>query len=101
MTSAGRWSCSIVAGHRHRLAGAGGAEQGLEALAGEDALGELLDRLGLVGRGAVDGVEAEVRHPVESRWGARRHRRRGASRPLQPNDVRRDPPAWTCHAYRT
>jgi hypothetical protein len=50
------------AGHRHRLAGARCAEQRLEALALAHALGEGLDRLGLVGRRREHRVELEVGH---------------------------------------
>ncbi len=48
--------------HRHRLAGAGGAEQRLEALAGDDALRHRLDRPRLVCGGREDAVELEGRH---------------------------------------
>jgi hypothetical protein len=50
------------AGHRHRLAGAGGAEQGDEALAGAHALGDAVDRLRLVGGGGEDRIEAKLGH---------------------------------------
>ena len=50
------------AGHRHRLAGAGRAEQRLEALARPHALGQRLDRLRLVGGRREDGVELEGGH---------------------------------------
>jgi hypothetical protein len=49
-------------GHRHRLARARGAEQGEEALAGEDALRQAVDGLRLVRRGGEHGVELERRH---------------------------------------
>ena len=48
--------------HRHRLARARGAEQRREAITAIDALGELRDRLRLIGGGAVDAVELERRH---------------------------------------
>ena len=48
--------------HRHRLARAGGAEQGDEALAGVDALGDAVDRLGLIGGGGEDGIQAKFGH---------------------------------------
>jgi hypothetical protein len=50
------------AGHREGLAGAGGAEQGLEVLAGRNALGEPLDRLRLVGGWGIGGIELEAGH---------------------------------------
>ena len=62
ITSAGRWTAAIVAGHREGLAGPGGAEQGLEALAGLEALGEPGDRLRLVGGRRVGGVQLEIGH---------------------------------------
>jgi hypothetical protein len=49
-------------GHRHRLAGARGAQEGRETLAGADALGDLVDRLGLIGGRGERGVEAELGH---------------------------------------
>ena len=49
--------------HRERLAGAGGAEQRLEALARAEALGQSLYRLRLVGGRRVGGVELEIGHP--------------------------------------
>ena len=48
--------------HRHRLAGAGGAQQRHPARAGLDALDDAVDRLRLIGGGRVDGVELEGRH---------------------------------------
>jgi hypothetical protein len=42
--------------HRHRLARAGGAQQGDEGLSGADALGDAVDRLGLIGGGGEDGI---------------------------------------------
>ena len=50
------------AGHRHGLAGAGGAEQGDEALALGEPLGDRLDRRRLIGGRGEDGVELERRH---------------------------------------
>ena len=49
-------------GHRERLAGSGGAEQGHELLPGLHPLGQRRDRLRLVRRGRVGGVEVEVGH---------------------------------------
>jgi hypothetical protein len=49
-------------GHREGLARAGCAEQRLEALARVEALGEGVDRLGLVGGGAVRRIELEISH---------------------------------------
>ena len=48
--------------HRRRLAGAGGAEQRLVALARLQALGELLDRLRLVAGGEIRVMGLERRH---------------------------------------
>ena len=48
--------------HREGLAGAGGAEKRDVGLAGLDPLGDLVDRLRLVGGGRVGGVEREVGH---------------------------------------
>ena len=62
MTSAGFCTRSIDAGHRHRLAGAGGAQQRHVALAGVDALGDAVDRLGLVGGGGEDGIQPKLGH---------------------------------------
>ena len=49
-------------GHRHRLAGAGRAEQRHEPLAGLDPLGQRRDRRRLVGGRAEGGVELELGH---------------------------------------
>ncbi len=48
--------------HRHRLARAGGAEQGHVALAGVDPLGQRRDRGGLISGRGVGGVEFELGH---------------------------------------
>ena len=48
--------------HRHRLAGAGGAQQRHPARAGLDGLRDALDRRRLIRGGRVDGVELEGRH---------------------------------------
>ena len=48
--------------HREGLAGAGRAEQRLEAVARAEALGQAGDRLRLVGGRRVGGVELELRH---------------------------------------
>ena len=48
--------------HRHRLAGSGGAQQRLEALAGLDALGQRLDRRGLIRGGDEGAIELELGH---------------------------------------
>ncbi len=48
--------------HRHRLAGAGGAEQRQPAVAALDAFGQRRDRRGLVSSRGVDGIELEGRH---------------------------------------
>ncbi len=62
MTSAGRWSCSIVQAMVAVLPGAGGAEHGLELVAALDALRELGDRLRLVSRRLVRVVCLEIGH---------------------------------------
>ena len=49
-------------GHRHRLAGAGGAEQRQAAVPALDPVRQGFDRLRLVGGRRVDGVELEGRH---------------------------------------
>ena len=49
-------------GHRERLPGAGAAEQGDELLARVEPLGDRVDRLRLVGRGRIGGVELELGH---------------------------------------
>ena len=49
-------------GHRERLPGARGAEQGQETLVGPQALGEPRDRLRLVGGRRVGGIELEIGH---------------------------------------
>ena len=54
--------------HREGLAGAGGAEQGLEAFALAQALGQPGDRLRLVRRRRVGGVQLEIRHGDEHSW---------------------------------
>ena len=51
------------AGHRHRLARPGRAEQRHALLTGDDPLGQRVDRGRLVGGRAVRGVELELRHP--------------------------------------
>jgi len=43
-------------GHRHRLAGARGAQQRLEALALPDSLGQAGDRPRLIGGGGEHGI---------------------------------------------
>ncbi len=48
--------------HREGLAGAGGAEQGLKAISLAQALGQSRDRLRLVRRRGVGGVELEIGH---------------------------------------
>ena len=59
--------------HRHRLAGAGGAQQRRVAVALVDALRDRVDRRGLIGGRAVDAVELEGRHePTNSMEGAGR-----------------------------
>ena len=50
------------AGHRHRLAGAGRAEQRREAIAARDGSRDLPDRLGLIGGRREDVLELELRH---------------------------------------
>ena len=50
------------AGHRERLAGAGRAEQGHEALVRRRGPRQRLDRLRLVGGGRVGGVQLELGH---------------------------------------
>ena len=52
-------------GHREGLAGAGRAEQRLDALLRVESLGEAVDRLRLVGRRRVGRIELELRHPTE------------------------------------
>src|SRR5438094_1342558 len=54
-------------GHRHRLAGARGAEQRQGALAGLEALGERDDGVRLVGGRGEGGVELERRHRTAKR----------------------------------
>ena len=54
------------AGHRHRLAGAGGAQQRREAIAARHGRGDLADRLGLVGGRGEDVLELELRHGVRA-----------------------------------
>ena len=46
-------------GHRHRLAGAGHAEQRLEAVAALEPCRQLGDRLGLIARGLERSLEVE------------------------------------------
>ncbi len=53
------------AGHRHRLAGPGRAEQRREAIARRQAGGDLLDCARLVGGGRERGVESKGRHPLQ------------------------------------
>ena len=48
--------------HRHRLAGAGGPEQGHHAVAGRERLRRLVDGAGLVGGRGEDRIEAELGH---------------------------------------
>ena len=55
-------------GHRHRLAGAGGAQQRRVAVALVDALGDRVDRRRLVGGRAVHAVELERRHSRPTVW---------------------------------
>ena len=63
--------------HRHRLARAGGAQQGQPALVRLDALGQRRDGRRLVRGGRIDGVELEGRHgPMNSSGPAGRIRRR-------------------------
>ena len=50
------------AGHRHRLAGAGRAEQRREAIAARHGGRDLPDRLGLIGGRREDVLELELRH---------------------------------------
>src|SRR5581483_5975503 len=52
---------------RERLAGAGRAEQGQAVLAGQNALGELVDGFRLVARELEVGVDLERRHTLDSR----------------------------------
>ena len=70
--------------HREGLPGPGRAEQGLEAFAGFQALGQPGDRLRLVGGRRVGGVELELRHADDLSWRvgcAFRHVRTGRSSP--------------------
>ena len=55
--------------HREGLAGAGDAEQDLLAQAVSDALGQRLDRLGLVARGAVWCVKFEIHNVLRKKKG--------------------------------
>ena len=52
-------------GHREGLAGAGRPEQRLEPLPLPEPLGQPGDRLRLVGRGRVGGIELELGHPLK------------------------------------
>ncbi len=54
--------------HRHRLAGAGGPQQGHPAVAPRDRLGDAVDRLRLISGRRVDGVELERRHGRRTLW---------------------------------
>ncbi len=71
-------------GHRHRLAGAGGPEQRRVRVPGPDRGGDLLDRLRLVGGGAVGRVEAELGHGLHDR----RHRGQDLSATLGVKEPR-------------
>ena len=48
--------------HRERLSGARGAQQRQETLVGAEPLGQRRDRLRLVGRGRVGGIQLELGH---------------------------------------
>jgi hypothetical protein len=52
------------AGHRHRLAGAGGAQQRDHAVAVRQRLGGLVDGARLVGGRGEDGIEAKLGHDL-------------------------------------
>ena len=66
--------------HRHRLAGAGGAQQRRVAVALVDALGDRVDRRRLVGGRAVDAVELERRHGRPTVWKVAGRNRAGFGR---------------------
>ena len=93
-------------GHREGLAGAGGAEQRLEAVAGEQALDQRVTRLRLVGRRLVLAGEYEF---VVGRNGHRcrlrnHHAARsgptstGLPKPMSPHATSMRRAAWTWHA---
>ena len=62
MTSVGFWTCSMTLAIVNVLPDPGDAEQGLVAVAGQDALGELVDGLRLVAGRPVSRRHVEVGH---------------------------------------
>ena len=76
--------------HREGLAGAGGAEQGLEALVGLEPFGQAGDRLRLIRGRRVGGVELELGHALTLAGALLRFSSQSAEPP--PGRLRRDEP---------